>query len=117
MLVLEYDALDLPAAGAPGAQLEADDNEELEGKAAAPIAGRRRGSADISGPSQPRLGLPPSRRSMPKVSRTRTPLTHLRSSASSCDSVRKTSGTMMRLCSLTMILKPVVVESTLKMPR
>ena len=40
MLVLEYDALDLPAAGAPGAQLEADDNEELEGKAAAPIAGR-----------------------------------------------------------------------------
>jgi len=40
MLVLEYDALDLPAAGAPGAQLEADDNEELKGKAAAPIAGR-----------------------------------------------------------------------------
>ena len=40
MLVLKYDALDLPAAGAPGAQLEADDNEELEGKAAAPIAGR-----------------------------------------------------------------------------
>ena len=38
MLVLKYDALDLPAAGAPGAQLEADDNEELEGKAAAPIA-------------------------------------------------------------------------------
>ena len=40
MLVLKYDALDLPAAGAPGAQLEADDNEELEGKVAAPITGR-----------------------------------------------------------------------------
>jgi len=40
MLVHKYDARDLPAAGAPGAQLEADNNEELEGKAAAPIAGR-----------------------------------------------------------------------------
>ena len=54
MLILKYDALDLPAAGAPGAQLEADDKEKLEEKARVyahllNIVPRADGSAPIAG--------------------------------------------------------------------
>mmetsp|Transcript_34439 Transcript_34439/g.102890 ORF Transcript_34439/g.102890 Transcript_34439/m.102890 type:complete len:312 (-) Transcript_34439:11-946(-) len=70
-----------------------------------------------SGPSQPRLGVAPSRSGTPRSHRTRTPCAHARSSSVSCCEVRKMCGIITRLCSLTITLKPDGVETTRRMPR